>query len=151
VAFRLARVLRLYEHQEQQRLMELRQARVQRDKHMRLVSFLETRLAEGGVVGVDPGAGNHQVAGIDLYQGWVYRRALLDRLFVARRDLGEAEHAVNQAMESFTASRRQRKTVQILGERYAEQQKMERAREEQGQLDEAGLRTYLLSQNLYVQ
>lgn len=135
MAFRLLRLLHLYERQEEHCQMAFQEARNQQEQAERLVLQLEEELAGAGH---QPGV----LDGEQLRKHWAYRKYLGERLNQARADLADAVAAVEQAQAELLAARQQRKTLETLKEKHDAQEMAEAARKEQGLLDEAGLRAH---------
>lgn len=138
MAFRLMRILRLYEREEEQRMLEYQSALQCKDEWVRVVTHWERALAQATPGAIFPGE--------QLQQIWVYRCSVIARLASSRESLQNAEEAVLAAREKLLAARQQRKTMQSLQDKYNARVHAELFRREQQAIDETGLRNYLIAQ-----
>jgi flagellar export protein FliJ len=135
MAFRLIRLLNLYQRQEENCLLAYQEAKLRQEQAEQRVKELEQELA---IAGHQPGV----VDGERLRKFWAFRKYLGEQLIQARVDLETAQTATEQAQVELLAARQRRKTLEVLKEKHDAQERQERARKEQVMLDEAGLRTH---------
>lgn len=137
MAFRLLRLLRLYEQEEDQRMQEYQRAQLHRDECVQAVLHWERALVEASL--------DEACQGEQLRQTWTYRCRVLMQLDSARERQFAAEKAVIAARERLLAARKQRKTMQSLESKHNARVQAELFRQEQQAVDETGLRNYLVA------
>lgn len=140
MAFRLWRLLRLAERQEQHCVLIYKEAYMWQQKVRVQVEALEQQwLTAGYMTGV--------VVGARLRSRWAHRSFLLEQLQQAKETLHRADIATDSARDELLSARQRRKTLEKLKEKHDTEQRSVLARKEQELLDEAGLRGYQVSEH----